>query len=106
MRHRWSVAVLVVLGPVAGYSARTRPTLARTGKTQKTETLPFQVGQTVELGFDASHSRRCRVEELKGAFVRCRNLSPTDRATRWINLAQVAWITTGALGPEESPERR
>jgi len=103
MRHPWSVAVLVVLGAVAGYAAGTRPLQAQT---EKTETLPFQVGHTVELGFDASHSRRCHVEELKGTFVRCRNLSRSDRATRWINLAQVAWITTGALGPEESPERR
>ena len=100
MRHSWSVAVLVVLGAVAGYAAGTRPLQAQS------ETLPFQVGQTVELGFDASHSRRCRVEELKGAFVRCRNLSPSDRATRWINLAQVQWMTTAGLSAEESPGRR
>lgn len=102
MRHRWSIAVLVVLGSVAGYAAGTRPLQAQT----PIETLPFRIGQTVELGFDASHSRRCRVEELKGTFVRCGNLSRSDRATRWINLAQVAWMTTGGLGPEESPERR
>jgi hypothetical protein len=100
MRHPWSVAVLVVLGAVAGYAAGTRPLQAQT------ETLPFQIGQMVELGFDASHSRRCRIEELKGTFVRCRNQTPSDRATRWINIAQVAWITTGVLSAEESPERR
>ena len=103
MRHPWSVAILVVLGAVAGYAAGTRPLQAQTS----TETpLPFQVGQTVELGFDASHSRRCRIEELKGTFVRCQNLSRSDRASRWINLAQVAWMTTGVLSTEESPERR
>ena len=102
MRHRWSVAVLVVLGGVAGYAAGTRPLQAQT---EKTETLPFQIGQTVELGFDASQSRMCRVEALKGTFVRCQNLSRSDPATRWINLAQVAWVTTGALRPEEAPER-
>src|SRR5918994_758556 len=100
MRHPWSVPVVLVLTALAGYAAGARPLQAQP------ETLPFQLGQTVELGFDASHSRKCRIEDLKGTFVRCRNLSASDRATRWINIAQVAWMTTGVLSADESPARR
>jgi hypothetical protein len=104
MRHSWSVAVLLVLAAVAGYAAGTRPLQAQAQA--QAEALPFNLGQTVELGFDASHSRKCLIAEVKGTFVRCRNLSPSDRATRWINIAQVAWVTTGALSGEGLEGRR
>ena len=102
MRHFWSVAVLLVLAAVAGYAAGTRPLQAQA----QAEALPFHLGQTVELGFDASHSRKCLIEEVKGTFVRCRNLSKSDRATRWINIAQVAWMTTGVSSGEGLEGRR
>ena len=100
MRHSWFVPILVAIAVLSGYAAGARPVQAQP------ETLPFQLGATVEIGFDASHSRRCQVEEMRGTFMRCRNLSRSDRANRWINLAQAAWVTTGTLGTNDATERR
>jgi hypothetical protein len=115
MRHPWFVPALLALAALGGYAAGARPVSAQPVSAQplsaqpasaQPDVVPVRVGQTVELGFDASHGRRCFVEEMKGTFVRCRNLSKSDRASRWLNLTQVEWLTTGVLPPEGSDRPR
>ena len=113
MRHSWFIPALLALAALCGYATGTGPVSAQPISAQpapaqpvaQPDVFPVRVGQTVELGFDASHGRRCFVEEMKGTFVRCRNLSKSDRASRWLNLTQVEWLTTGVLPPEGSSDR-
>ena len=99
MRRPWSVAVLLALAALAGYAAGARPVQAQV------DPFPFRLGETVELGFDESRGRKCRVEEIRSPFIRCRNLSPSDRTTRWLNLTQVQWVTAAAAGGADQNRR-
>ena len=89
MRHPWSVSLLLALAAVAGYAAGIRPVQAQV------EAFPFQVGETVTLGFQDKGTRPCWIREIKGMFARCGSTAERDgRLYRqwleeWVNIAVV-----------------
>ena len=72
MRHPWSVSLLLALAAVAGYAAGIRPVQAQV------EAFPFQVGETVTLGFQDKGTRPCWIREIKGMFARCGSTAERD----------------------------
>ena len=55
------------------------------------EVWPFRIGDTVTVVFTPQWSRECRIEELRGTFVRCRNAAGV-RGDYWLNVAQAGGI--------------
>jgi len=92
MRRPWSVPVLLALAALAGYAAGARPVQAQV------EAFPFQVGETVSLGFQDKSARACWIREMKGTFARCGSTAEregrTYRQSRedWVNVAVVESI--------------
>lgn len=84
MRHRWSVALLVLVSAVGVYAAQSKTTGAADG-------LPLAVGDTITVIYNPGQDRECRVEEIRATFVRCQGL-PRSTET-WINMAQAAGFT-------------
>jgi len=51
------------------------------------ETFPFRVGETIEVG------QTCRIEEMRGSWVRCQSPAGLDIATdTWVNMAAVDFV--------------
>ena len=88
MRHSWSVPFLLALAALAGYAAGARPVQAQGAA------FPFQLGDIVTF---SSHERtdHCRIEELRGNFVRCGDVSERsgfsigrpESPEEWVNVA-------------------
>ena len=92
MRKSFSVLVLAV-GVVIGYSARSVPAIAQTGDFQ-----PFTIGQTVRLtveGFPGGEIRiTCKLAAVNNEFISCEG----DNQRRWraVNLRYVQEIVPSA----------
>ena len=84
MRHRWSVALLVLVSAVGVFAAQSKTTGAADG-------LPLAVGDNIVVIYNPGQDRECRVEEIRGAFVRCQG--PHRPTETWINMAQAAGFT-------------
>jgi len=65
MRSSWSVAILVILAAVGGYAAGSRPVFAQTPP------LPYTIGDKVMFTHPGGGSQDCKIEEVRGMFVRC-----------------------------------
>lgn len=83
MRHRWSVALLVLVSAVGVYAAQSKTTGAADG-------LPLTVGDNITVIYNPGQDRECRVEEIRATFVRCQGQRSTET---WINMAQAAGFT-------------
>jgi hypothetical protein len=84
MSNRWSIPLLVCAA-VMGYLLGGRSLQAQH------DLLPFRTGEVVTFVFAPDWSRECRVEEMRGAFVRCQN-DPGVRDEYWINLDEVSGV--------------
>lgn len=81
MRHRWSVALLLLVSAVGVFAAQSKPTGAADG-------LPLTVGDSITVIYNPGQDRECRVEEIRGAFVRCQG--PHKAIETWVNMAQAS----------------
>jgi hypothetical protein len=74
--------ILVITAGVilAGYAAATRASA-------QNQALPFTVGDTISLRYESA-ARPCRVEAIRGQFVKCQN-EPDEN---WFNLNATIFI--------------
>jgi hypothetical protein len=84
MRHRWSVALLVLVSAVGVYAAQSKTAGAA-------DVLPVAVGDTITIIQNPGQDRECRVEEIRGLFVRCQG--PHRATETWVNMAQASGFT-------------
>jgi hypothetical protein len=86
MRHRWTVSLLVLASAAGAYAAQGKPT-------EKPEGLPFKVGDALTLRYSPGQDRECRVEEIRGTFVRCDHARAIEM---WLNISQATAIELSA----------
>ena len=87
MRKSWTL-LLVVVGALAGYSARSVPAVAQA------EFQPFVAGQVVRLsveGFVGGPTIDCKVTTVANDFIHCATDGP--RGPRAVNLRYVKEVT-------------
>jgi hypothetical protein len=85
MHRSGSVAIIVVVAAVAGYAMGTRPTLAQANP------FPFTVGDSLTFTKpDGGTLRGCRVEDIRGTFVRCG--PPSRGESSWTNVSVMTHV--------------
>ncbi len=86
MPHHWTVSLLVLASAVGAYAAQGKTT-------EKPEGLPFKVGDALTVRYSPGQDRECRVEEIRGTFVRCEQGRVFET---WLNISQATSIETAA----------
>ena len=90
MLNRWSMC-LSVCAALGAYTLGARSVLAQP------DTFVFRMGETVTFVFAPEWSRTCRIEEIRGSYVRCQN-EPGVAGEYWINTDQVPGVTKRPSG--------
>jgi hypothetical protein len=91
MRRSIVAPALLALAALAGYAAGARPLQAQS------EALPFTTGETVTFEFANGGTRDCRIEDIKGVFARCGNLSDRQGPTIGRREAPEDWVNAAAV---------
>jgi hypothetical protein len=82
---------LIACAAVAGYLIGGRAVTAQDFA------WPVRIGETATILFTPDWSRDCRVEEMRGTFVRCRNSAGVN-GEYWLNVAVAGAVKKAAPG--------
>ena len=87
--RRSFLSILVVAAAVVGYASGSHPVVAQG------DPLPYAVGDTVVFTLpDGGTPPDCRVEEIRGIFVRCGAVS--RGASSWTNVSAMTYVKVKA----------